>query len=398
MSYIFEALQRAENERAGGSPPKDGDSAAELLLRVEEDVERNRARYEERSAELPGDLESVAAMLQDVQGVEAEVAGPLFVEPVRPAAAAFELEEERSKGNGAAAAPMAVIHTAENHTATPRADGETESKPLVINAPAVAEAKPKPAGAATFATAEEVSSPQAVDSRLVCLTDQGSLAAEKFRVLGLKLRNLRDRRKLQRIVVTGTAPEEGKSLVAANLALNQSRSKILKTLLIDGDLRRPRVATRLGCDNDLPGLSECLRGERELTEVVYKLKGTRLWFLPAGRAPENPLELMQGGRLPELLDRLGKFFDWIIVDTPPVVPVADTTYWMKLADGVLMVIREGFSERKTVERALHSFDRSNLLGVVVNSCTSNDHSDYYSRYSQASIRTGAAVSPSAENE
>jgi Mrp family chromosome partitioning ATPase len=71
---------------------------------------------------------------------------------------------------------------------------------------------------------------------------------------------------------------------------------------------------------------------------------------------------------------------------------------MKLADGVLMVIREGFSERKTVERALHSFDRSNLLGVVVNSCTSNDHSDYYSRYSQASIRTGTAVSPSAENE
>jgi Mrp family chromosome partitioning ATPase len=112
----------------------------------------------------------------------------------------------------------------------------------------------------------------------------------------------------------------------------------------------------------LPGLSECLRGERELTEVVYKLKGTGLWFLPAGRAPENPLELMQGGRLPELLDRLGKFFDWIIVDTPPVVPVADTTYWMKLADGVLMVIREGFSERKTVERALHSFDRVEPAG------------------------------------
>jgi capsular exopolysaccharide synthesis family protein len=365
LSYIFEALQRAENERSGGSPPKNGDSAAELLQRVEQDVERRRALYEERSAELPGHLESVAAMLQDVQGVEAEVAGPLLVEPARPAASAFELEEEMSKGNGAAAAPMAV-----NDNAQP-----TERKPLVSDPPAM-EAKSKAAGAMTFAEAQEVSSPQAVDSRLVCLTDQGSLAAEKFRVLGLKLRNLRDKRKLKRIVVTGTAPEEGKSLIAANLALNQSRSKILKTLLIDGDLRRPRVAVRLGCDNDLPGLSECLRGERELTEVVYKLKGTGLWFLPAGRAPENPLELMQSGRLPELLDQLGKFFDWMIVDTPPVVPIADTTYWMKLADGVLMVIREGLSERKTVERALHSFDRSNLLGVVVNSCSSNDHNDY----------------------
>jgi capsular exopolysaccharide synthesis family protein len=393
MSYIFEALQRAENERAGGGAPKDGDSAAELLQRVELDVERNRALYEERSGELPRDLDAVAALLQGVEGIagaEPEIAAEPAVVAARPAEAVVELEKEKSKGNGVAAAPMAAKRLDK--------EAETERKPFVIDAPAVAEAKPKPAGAATFATAEEVSSPQAVDFRLVCLTDQGSLAAEKFRVLGLKLRNLRDRRKLQRIVVTGTAPEEGKSLVAANLALNQSRSKILKTLLIDGDLRRPRVATRLGCDNDLPGLSECLRGERELAEVVYKLKGTGLWFLPAGRAPENPLELMQGGRLPELLDRLGKFFDWMIVDTPPVVPVADTTYWMKLADGVLMVIREGFSERKTVERALHSFDRSSLLGVVVNSCTSNDHSDYYSRYSQASIRTEAAVSPSAENE
>ena len=388
MSYIFEALQRAENERAGGSPPKEGDSAAELLLRVEQEVERNRALYEERSAELPRDVGAVAAMLQGVEGVEAEIAAPALVETVRPAESAFELEEESPKGNGAAAAPMAVNHNAE----------PMERKPLVRDPAAASEAKSKAAGAVTFAEAEEVSSAQAVDSRLVCLTDQGSLAAEKFRVLGLKLRNLRDQRKLRRIVVTGTAPEEGKSLIAANLALNQSRSKILKTLLIDGDLRRPRVAARLGCNNDLPGLSECLRGECELTEVVYKLKGTRLWFLPAGRAPENPLELMQGGRLPELLDQLGKFFDWMIVDTPPVVPIADTTYWMKLADGVLMVIREGFSERKTVERALHSFDFSNLLGVVVNSCISNEHNDYYSRYSQAAIRTEAAVTASAEND
>jgi len=64
--------------------------------------------------------------------------------------------------------------------------------------------------------------------------------------------------------------------------------------------------------------------------VVYKLNGSALWFLPAGRAPENPLELMQSGRLPELLDRLGAFFDWIVIDTPPVVPVADTPFWMKL--------------------------------------------------------------------
>src|ERR1700691_3091723 len=297
MSYIFEALQRAEAERSGGSPQKNADSGADLLHGVEQEIERKQSL-----SELP----------------------PPKIE-------------------------------------LPRAE--------------------------TFASAKVLSPALPADSRLVCLTDQGGLAAEKFRMLGLKLRHLRDRRKLKRIVVTGTSPEEGKSMVAANLALNQSRSKVLKTLLIDGDLRRPTVASRFGFERGLPGLSECLRGERDLSEVVYKLNGSGLFLLPAGRPPENPLDLMQSGRLPELLEQLGKFFDWIIIDTPPVMPVADTAFWMKLADGVLVVIREGVSEKKTVERALDSFDSATLLGVVVNSCSDSDHKDYYTRYSQGMAQT-----------
>jgi capsular exopolysaccharide synthesis family protein len=225
------------------------------------------------------------------------------------------------------------------------------------------------------------------EARLVCLTEQSSLGAEKFRVLGLRLRNLRDKRKLKRIVVTGTAPEEGKSLVATNLALNQARSKVLKTLLVDGDLRRPTIAKRFGVGALLPGLSECLRGERRLSEVVYKLDGSGLWLLPAGMAPENPLELMQSGRLPELLDQLGTAFDWIIIDTPPLFPLADTTFWMRMSDGVLMVIREGVSERKLLQRAVETLDRSILLGVVVNSCSSSELKYYYSRYGQDGVKS-----------
>jgi capsular exopolysaccharide synthesis family protein len=308
MSYIYEALQRAETERLGGSLPSNADSVTDLLQKVEQEIE-----HEQSVSELP------------------------------PAARPESLEVD------------------------------------------------------SFASAKVLLPAPRIDARLVCLTDQGSLAAEKFRVLGLKLRHLREERKLKRIVVTGTAPEEGKSLIAANLALNQSRSKVLKTLLLDGDLRRPTVANRFGFERSLPGLSECLRGERRLSEVVYKLNGSGLWLLPAGRAPENPLDLMQSGRLPEFLDRLGEFFDWIIIDTPPVVPVADTTFWMKLADGVLVVIREGVSEKKAIQRALDSFDRAALLGVVVNSCSRSDHTYYYSRYGQATVRTGE-VPPSVENE
>jgi capsular exopolysaccharide synthesis family protein len=372
MSYIFEALQRAEAERSGESLPKNAASVVDLLEATEGKSERPPSVVTPADRSLPKIADLVADVLQ-----------------------AEERESARQRSIAAPSErnlPENVTSVADLLHAEQR---EGERQPSASELPPAAPPESEPAE--SFASARVFSSTLAVDSRLVCLTDQGGLAAEKFRVLGLKLRHLRERRKLKRIVVTGTAPEEGKSLVAANLAINQARSKILKTLLVDGDLRRPTLATRFGFDRSLPGLSECLRGQRQLPEVVYKLNGSGLWFLPAGRAPENPLELMQSGRLSELLDRLGNFFDWIVIDTPPVVPVADTTFWMKLADGVLLVIREGVSEKKVVERALDSFDRAALLGVVVNSCSRSDHKDYYSRYSQAKVQNGEAL-PSAGNE
>ena len=308
MSYIFEALQRAEAERSGGSLPKEADSVADLLQKVEEEIDRKQS-------------------LSDL-----------------PPAAKLESPE-----------------------------------------------------AGSFASAKMLLPAPAADSKLVCLTDQGGLAAEKFRLLGLKLRHLRERRKLKRIVITSSIPEEGKSLIASNLALNQSRSKILNTVLVDGDLRRPELASRFGFHRNLPGLSEVLRGERQLSEVVYKLEGSGLRFLPAGVTPENPIELMQSGRLQQLLEQLETFFDWIIIDTPPILPLADTPLWMKLADGVLLVTREGVCEKKQLERAMEVIDGSTMLGVVVNSCSSNDQKYYYARYSSAAANDEESALPVAEN-
>jgi Mrp family chromosome partitioning ATPase len=105
---------------------------------------------------------------------------------------------------------------------------------------------------------------------------------------------------------------------------------------------------------------------------------------------------MQAGRLLPLLEQLETFFDWIIIDTPPVLPLADTPLWMKLADGVLLVTREGVCEKKQLERTVEVIDRSTILGVVVNSCSSNEQKYYYSRYGPAA--NGAKTSsPAAEN-
>jgi capsular exopolysaccharide synthesis family protein len=218
-------------------------------------------------------------------------------------------------------------------------------------------------------------------SRLVSVGQQESLGAEKFRFLAVRLRQLRQTRPLKKVLITSTIPQEGKSTVAANLACTLARRKQHKTLLLEGDLRRPTVADKFGLGK-VPGLSEWLRGESEAMNI-YRLEALGLWVLPAGSAPENPLELMQAGKLAPLMDQLTAWFDWIIIDSPPVLPLADTSIWARLSDGILLVTRKSITEKQQLQRGLDALERSKLLGALVNSSTDTNHSDYYQRYGPA---------------
>jgi capsular exopolysaccharide synthesis family protein len=221
------------------------------------------------------------------------------------------------------------------------------------------------------------------EGRLVSITQQDGLGAEKFRLLGVRLRNMRANRTLKRILVTSTIPEEGKSVVSANLALVLARGGRTRTVLVEGDLRRPTLANRFGLGK-LPGLVDALTGEKALNEVIYQLEPSGLCCIPAGHPPENPLELMQSGRAAAALTALSQFFEWIVVDSPPVLPLADTILWSKLVDGVVLVAREGKTEKRQLLKGLELLDRSRLLGVVLNASTSTDHKNYYQRYTPAS--------------
>jgi capsular exopolysaccharide synthesis family protein len=216
-------------------------------------------------------------------------------------------------------------------------------------------------------------------SRLVFLTEPDSLAAEKFRFLGVRLRQLQQGRPLKKVLVTSTIPEEGKSTVSANLAGVLARRK-QSVLLIEGDLRRPTLAQQFGLGR-LAGLGEWLQSGRQTVSNVYRLEGPDFWFMPAGNPPENPLELLQSGRLSYLMGQLADLFDWIIVDSPPLLPLADTTVWSRVTDGTLLVAREGKSEKKQLQRGLEVLKKSDLLGVVLNGCVHPDHKSYYQRYS-----------------
>jgi capsular exopolysaccharide synthesis family protein len=211
---------------------------------------------------------------------------------------------------------------------------------------------------------------------VVCVTDKDSLAAEKFRFLGVRLRQLQQTRPLKKVLITSTIPQEGKSMVAANLACTLARRTHQKTLLVDGDLRRPSIARLFGLGKT-PGLSEWLQGERTPMTSIYRLEEAGLWVLPAGSSPRNPLEAMQSGRLAGLMEQLTSWFDWVIIDSPPVLPLADTSVWMRMADGVLLVARQGTSEREHLKRGIEALEPTKLLGAIVNCSAKSAQSDYY---------------------
>lgn len=278
----------------------------------------------------------------------------------------------------------------------------TESFTVATELLQVAERKRRTAGGAATIDRPALDRPEPADflnqfpslpvsllpnSRLVSVGEEESLGAEKFRFLAVRLRQLRQSRTMKKILITSTIPQEGKSTVAANLACTLARRKQHKTLLLEGDLRRPTVAQKFGLGN-VAGLSEWLRGESEAMNI-YRLEALGLWVLPAGSAPENPLELMQSGKLSPLMDQLTSWFDWIVIDSPPVLPLADTSLWARLADGILLVTRKSVTEKQQLLRGLEALERSKLLGALVNGSTDTAHSDYYQRYGPAASSSGS---------
>lgn len=215
-------------------------------------------------------------------------------------------------------------------------------------------------------------------SRFACFSQSDSLAAEKFRFLATRLRHLQQKNSLKRLVITSSVPGEGKSMVAANLACALASGK-QQVLLLEGDFRRPSLGRQLGL-RELPGMSQMLQGVGA-RENIYRLEGSGLCVLLAGDVHNNPLELMESGELAEMMDRIASGFDWVVIDSPPVLPLADTSIWMRLADSILMVTRPGVTSKKQLQRGLEAIERSKLLGSVLNASAEASANHYYYHYS-----------------
>jgi capsular exopolysaccharide synthesis family protein len=307
-------------------------------------------------------------------------------------------EVERSGiGLSALSTATEVLKLAELHAAV-ELKAATKAEPPKTSA-AEREPPPRPPAGAGVTIAVEPSAPvntkqpsvfaqfkslqvkTSSDSHMVCLEDGQSPGAEQFQFLGVRLQHLRRERPLKKLLITSTIPKEGKSMVAANLACALARRTQQRVLLVEGDVRRPTLATIFGISR-IPGLCELLQSEGSLTSNIYYLDRPALWLLPAGTAKVNPLQLLQSAKLHTLFDQLAELFDWIVIDSPPVLPVADTSIWMRLADGIVLVTRQGTTEKSQLQRGLEAIDQKKVVGAVLNCRRRPARSDYYYGYLQ----------------
>ncbi len=181
------------------------------------------------------------------------------------------------------------------------------------------------------------------------------------------------------IGVTSSMRGEGKSTTTVNLSyvLAEKGSRVL---LIDGDLRLPSIAKKLEIDNT-PGLSDLLRGHGAKIDEFRSPMLENWYVLPAGTIPPNPSELLGSGRMANVLNQLRQMFDYIVIDLPPVNLVSDAIAISSLISGLIVVIREDYTEKKELENCFRQLKLSNvnILGCVMNGIKSGSGS-YYEYY------------------
>jgi protein-tyrosine kinase len=226
---------------------------------------------------------------------------------------------------------------------------------------------------------------------------------EEFRTLRTRLNHLQTLQPLHTLVITSASPAEGKSFTATNLALTQAQLTGRKVILGDFDFRRPTVDKTFGIPSS-PGITDYLQGQAQLSDVIRNIASTNLYIMTAGAAVPNPLELLNLRECKQLIDSLREYFDWVIIDSPPLLFAADGNLLATMCDGTILVVRIGSTTFDAVTRALQSLCENNVLGIVVNGARRGElyskytyYHDYYGP-GQQQAQEAEAAGGAAQNE
>jgi receptor protein-tyrosine kinase len=223
-----------------------------------------------------------------------------------------------------------------------------------------------------------------VDSRVL------PSSREQYRALAALLVDAQTESGTKVVMIASAVPAEGKTLTACNLALTLSESFQKRVLLIDGDLRRPTLHDMFRL-NAASGLTDALSSPDE-RKLLIRQVSPRLAVLPAGRPDSDPMAILVSDRMRHLLDEAREAFDWVIIDTPPLVMLPDAHMLAPMADGVVLVVRAASTPHALVTRAIEAVGKARTIGVVLNQAESqNDGSygGYYYEYAAAGMEAQA---------
>jgi protein-tyrosine kinase len=291
-------------------------------------------------------------------------------------------EQERAASQGSAAqpgyapqAPEAPISTADESPVAVAAGVHTGGVPLTSAMPSFASPFSLDA---LLARCPRMEWKPDEKTMLFFNGDDNARGTEEFRTLRSRLYHTREKMALKKLLVTSALPKEGKSFTSANLAQVLVRQHGRRVLLIDADLRGPRLHMMLGTTAS-PGLSDYLQGGNDEFSIMQRGPMENLFFIPSGEQISDPAELVANGRLKFLLQRVDALFDWIIIDSPPALPVSDASVLAKACDGVLMVVRSNATPVDMARRARQEFPDQAMVGVVLNGTDSQaiPYSQYY---------------------
>lgn len=222
--------------------------------------------------------------------------------------------------------------------------------------------------------------PPGIDDRMVVLTEPSSIMAEEYRSIrtGLLARWRQKRHILH--TITSATPQEGKTITSLNLGLSFAELRNRRTLVVEADLRLPQFANLLGMDEEGPGLIKYLMGEATLSEVTHALGNTGLSVIPAGgRVNNEAVQLLSSNRMSNLLRTLRQMYDHVIIDTPPVLELADAGIIGAQSDDVLMIVRLQRSPRQLVVQAIRTLESYNapVAGLIATDQKRSRKQSYY---------------------
>jgi|SRR5579872_1269369 len=217
------------------------------------------------------------------------------------------------------------------------------------------------------------------EDRLVFHSDPRGPAADRFRLLRMRLKDQWKAGKLKKLLITGPLAREGKSTVVLNLATALAERGKRTVLVIEGDLHHSSVTEILHL-KPWAGLTECLVDETfSPLSAIRRIEPFGWHLLPAGEPRRNATELLQTPALGHVMRQLAPCFDWILIDSPPVLALTDSLSLQQHADGSLLVVRAGRTARETVEQTIELLGKKNILAIVLNGVQASDH-DYYRYY------------------